>query len=78
MERGHRAALCYLVQRTDCKAFAPARSVDPEYAAALLAAKAEGVEVYAIQAALSEHGVDVVAPFPVRLNARPAQSESAA
>ena len=78
VERGHRAALCYLVQRTDCKAFAPARSVDPDYAKALLAAKADGVEVYAIQAALSEHGVDVTAPFPVRLNAGSTKSEGAA
>lgn len=43
---GHRAAMLYLVQRTDCAAFDLARDIDRNYAAAFDAARQAGVETY--------------------------------
>ena len=44
---GARAAMVYLVQRGDAKAFALARDIDPKYAAAFRAARSAGVEAFA-------------------------------
>lgn len=43
---GHRAAMLYLVQRTDCATFDLARDIDPTYALAFDAARQAGVETY--------------------------------
>lgn len=43
--RGHRAALFFLVQRTDAHTFTPAADIDPEYAQKLMKAMTKGVEV---------------------------------
>lgn len=45
---GARAAMVYLVQRPDCDRLSFAGDLDPAYAAAFAAAKARGVEAYAI------------------------------
>lgn len=45
-DQGHRAALCYLVQRTDCTTFDLARDIDPDYARAHGRARDAGVEIY--------------------------------
>ena len=47
---GHRAAMLYLVQRTDCDRVDLARDIDPAYSAAFKAAQAAGVECYAFAA----------------------------
>ncbi|MEX0366099.1 MAG: DNA/RNA nuclease SfsA [Ruegeria sp.] len=58
---GHRAIMLYLVQRTDCHRFALAADIDPAYAAAFEAAKAQGVErlVFSTQISPDEVRVDV-------------------
>jgi sugar fermentation stimulation protein A len=43
--KGHRAALFFLVQRTDAHAFTPAADIDPEYAQKLTQARLQGVEI---------------------------------
>lgn len=43
--KGHRAALFFLVQRTDADRFTPAADIDPEYAEKLMQARLKGVEV---------------------------------
>ncbi|HLZ74893.1 DNA/RNA nuclease SfsA [Phenylobacterium sp.] len=44
--QGDRAAVLFVVQRTDCHRFAPARDCDPAFASALERVQANGVEVY--------------------------------
>ncbi|NOR88140.1 MAG: DNA/RNA nuclease SfsA [Bacteroidales bacterium] len=56
-EAGHRAAMIYIIQRTDIKYFAAAKEIDPKYAQLLELAKEKGVEVYAIQVKLSKSGM---------------------
>ena len=46
VSKGHRAAMLYLVQRTDCITFDLARDIDPTYAVAFDAARQAGVEIY--------------------------------
>ena len=46
VSKGHRAAMLYLVQRTDCMTFDLARDIDPTYAVAFDAARRAGVEIY--------------------------------
>lgn len=54
---GMRAVMLYVVQRTDVALFAPARKIDPEYAAALDEAIRRGVEVFVAQAKVSPEGI---------------------
>ena len=53
---GQRAAMLFLVPRTDTVAFAPARAVDPAYANALQEAAAAGVVVEAVSVAPTPQG----------------------
>lgn len=46
-KRGHGAAMLYIVQRGDCRCFAPAWDIDPAYARALDEAAKKGVRIYA-------------------------------
>jgi len=57
IEEGHRAAMIYVIQRSDVHQFAAAKDIDPDYAQLLEDAKQKGVEVYACQAKLSEEGI---------------------
>ncbi len=63
---GHRAVMLYLVQRTDCNSITLAADIDPAYDAAMTAARNAGVEVIAIDCALSPDGVDLRQPLPFR------------
>jgi len=54
---GHRAAMFYLVQRTDCKRFRLASDVDPKYAEAFDLATAAGVEVLCYDTIIDVGGV---------------------
>lgn len=49
-QEGYRAVMLYIIQRSDVHIFAPAKSIDPDYAALLKEAFNNGVEVIAIQA----------------------------
>jgi sugar fermentation stimulation protein A len=59
-----RAAMLYLVQRTDCHSFRTAHSIDPEYAAGLLRAVRAGVEVYPLLARVSPSGITPIKLIP--------------
>jgi len=55
---GGRAAMLYLIQRNDARAFAIAADLDPAYAAGLKAAKEAGVEVLAYRCCPSLAGFE--------------------
>jgi len=70
-ERGARAVMLYVIQRTDCARMAMAADLDPAYAAAFLRARARGVEALAWVCAISPRGVRLSHPAPVRDAVRP-------
>jgi sugar fermentation stimulation protein A len=65
---GVRAAMLYIVQRTDVDAFATARHIDPVYSNKLLQAINAGVEVYAVQVQVSPLGFEFVKQLPIITN----------
>jgi sugar fermentation stimulation protein A len=63
--QGHRAAMLYLVQRSDCARFRLASDLDPAYARAFDAARNAGVEMLAYGTRISPAGVDLGDQMPV-------------
>ncbi|MFP4450087.1 MAG: DNA/RNA nuclease SfsA [Rhodosalinus sp.] len=55
---GHRAVLLYLVQRTDAREVGLAADIDPGYAAAFAAARADGVEALALGTRIKPEGIE--------------------
>lgn len=47
LRAGHRAAMLYIIPRSDGAGFRAAHEIDPDYAETLRFAAADGVEVYA-------------------------------
>ena len=64
---GDRAVMLYLVGRADVSSFAPAADVDPDYAAALTAAEAAGVEILPVCAVVRPQGVGAGPILPYHL-----------
>lgn len=60
---GGRAVMFYLVQRSDCRRFAPAAHIDPAYAEGVVRAKAAGVEVLVWSAQVTPQGVRLGRPL---------------
>ncbi|RMH46503.1 MAG: DNA/RNA nuclease SfsA [Alphaproteobacteria bacterium] len=65
--RGERAAMLYVVQRTDCRRFGLARDIDPAYGSAFAAAHAAGVTMLCHATRITPGGVWLDAPLPVEL-----------
>lgn len=63
---GARAVLVYVVQRTDCAAFAVAEDIDPVYAGAHRLALAGGVEALCRACTISLDGIELALPMPIR------------
>jgi sugar fermentation stimulation protein A len=66
-KQGMRAVMLFIVQRSDVEIFAPAREIDPSYAATLKMAVTEGVEVIALQAKVTPEQIKLVKQLPVEL-----------
>lgn len=64
-QAGHRAALFYLVQRTDAQAVTVARDIDPTYADALCAARGAGVMVLSYQANITPQEITIGQSLPL-------------
>ena len=61
---GERAVALFVVQRTDCDAFAPARDLDPAFAAAFQEARAGGVEMLIYACDVGPTGVTIARRLP--------------
>ena len=68
VDAGHRAVMFYLVQRTDCTAFALADDIDPTYAAAFKEARARGVEMLCYGCDITLNSITVSKPIPIKMN----------
>ncbi|MEL6585871.1 MAG: DNA/RNA nuclease SfsA [Pseudomonadota bacterium] len=62
---GHRAVMLYLVQRTDCDAFALAQDLDPGYAKAYAEARRTGVEAICMGTRISTEEIVIGSPIPL-------------
>ncbi|MFX1562667.1 MAG: DNA/RNA nuclease SfsA, partial [Promethearchaeota archaeon] len=70
IDDGYRAAIIFLVQRTDAKVFRPNDRIDPDFGAALRQAAKYGVEIYAWSSHLDEKSgkISLDSPIPVDLS----------
>lgn len=64
---GNRAAVLFVVQRSDCEVMTAADDIDPAYGVALREAAGAGVLVLAWRAQISPKQIRLVEPLPVRL-----------
>ncbi len=65
--QGHRAAVAFVVQRSDAMELSPYRDADPLFCDALRDAVARGVEAYAYRCRVSRREIAIVEAVPVRL-----------
>ena len=65
LEAGYRAAVLYLVQRSDAEVFALADDIDPTYTAAAAAARAKGLETYVFGTNIARDGITIGAAVPL-------------
>ena len=63
-ESGKRAAMLYVVQRSDARSFEPADDIDPEYARTLLTAIQAGVEVAVLSVHVTSKGATIRGTLP--------------
>jgi sugar fermentation stimulation protein A len=66
-QQGYRAAIFFLVQRSEATEFSPADDIDPEYGRLLREVVAEGVEVLAYKTIVTPQENRVGEPIPVML-----------
>jgi len=67
VEEGYRAAVVFVAQRADARAFSPNDLVDPEFGERLRRAAAVGLEVYALGCRVTLDGVEIDRSIPVIL-----------
>ena len=72
---GDRAVMLFVVQRTDCQAFAACADLDRKYAAGLIEAARAGVEVLCYDCNISPSAIRIARPLPWR-DAALTQAES--
>jgi sugar fermentation stimulation protein A len=62
---GEDAAICFVAQRSDARAFRTLEDVDPDFVAALEQARAAGVRCHAYRARVSQRAVTLLDEIPV-------------
>ena len=65
--KGHRAAIVFVVQRSDCEYFRPADEIDPKYGRWLRKAVNAGVEALPYQAQVTAREIILTRRLPARL-----------
>lgn len=64
---GHRAVMLFLVQRADCDYLSLAEDIDPAYCAAMIDARAQGVEVLAYWCKVTPQHIKLQAPIAFKV-----------
>ena len=64
---GHRAAVVFVVQREDARAFAPHDTADPEFGQALRHAQSFGVEAFAYNCRVTEDSIELANLLPFEM-----------
>ena len=64
--QGHRAVMLFVIQRTDCDAFAACAELDPKYAAGLIDAAKAGVEVLCYACHIGAEAIRITHRIPWR------------
>ena len=67
VDKGHQAAMLFIVQREDVDSFSPAHEIDPEYAKLLIQAKDKGVMILAYRCALSKSSITLKDKLAIKL-----------
>ncbi len=67
VENGHRAIICFVVQRMDSNSFLPAWQIDPQFSQTLSDVFAKGVEILVYQANISIDEIKIVRKLPFLL-----------
>lgn len=68
VQSGARAVMLFIVQRSDCRRFAPAADLDPAYAEALKAAVSRGVELLCYDCEITTAEVVLRKPLEIELD----------
>ncbi len=66
--QGQRAAMLYVVARSDAESFTTAHEIDPEYAALVSKAKSAGVEIHAFKVQKDGNTLKLAEAIPVKLD----------
>ena len=66
-QAGYEAAVCFVIQMEDVRWFAPNDVTHPEFGQALRQAAAAGVEVLAMDCAVTPGSLEIRSPVPIRL-----------
>lgn len=66
-EAGYEAAVCFVIQMEDVQYFAPNDATHPEFGQALRRAAAAGVEVLALDCAVTPQSLTMGKPVPIKL-----------
>jgi len=64
---GKRAAVIFLVFRSDAEVFSPNWETDPEFSKALREAKEKGVEIHALKLSYNTKEISFIEPLPINL-----------
>lgn len=67
VRQGDRAAILYVIQRSDGSAFTTADDIDPDYADELRRSVEAGVVPLAYRAMVTPHTIDIIEPVPIEL-----------
>ncbi len=67
VRQGHRAAVVFVIQRTDARAFRPYDETDPDFGRALRRAARQGVEAYAYRCRVTRRSIAITERVPVLL-----------
>lgn len=66
-KQGHSVEIVFVVQRSDCNSFQPAKDIDPEYSNALKKAHEQGLKINAFSCLLNKEGIYLNIKKPLNL-----------